>query len=227
MVRLKEIIKTNKIIKISSGETLSSALAKLSTSHDSGFVFSGEGKYLGLINPYYTIIKASYPSNAKVEHCLFHAPHIYLNTPLNKLAQLFIDSKVHYLPVFDHEERFIGIISARRLLDSFVNMDLFSISIKDFLKTKKNVIHIVYNNDLISKAVSIFKEKKISKLIVLDKGKKLKGILSYYDLISFLISPRSTTRRGERVGNKINFYHYPVNHFSKNYVLDFHLVGKS
>ncbi len=219
MVRLTDIIKTNNIIKISSKDTLSAALSKLSTSHDGGFVFSEEGKYLGVINPYYTIIKASYPSNAKVEHCLFHAPHVYLNTPLNKLAQLFIDSKIHYLPVFDHEEKFIGIISARRLLSSFIGLDLFNISIKEFLKTKKNPTYVIYENDLISKAISTLKEKRISKLIVINKDNKLKGILSHYDLIAFLISPRNSTHRGDRVGNKINFYHYPVTHFSKTYVL--------
>jgi len=219
MVRLTDIVKTDNIIKISSGSSLSSALSKLSTSHDSCFVFSEEGKYLGVINPYYTIIKASYPANAKVEHCLFHAPHVYLNTPLNKLSQLFIDSKIHYLPVFNQEDKFIGIISARRLLASFIGMGLFDVLIEDFLKTKKNPTYVIYENDLISKAISLFKEKRISKLVVVNKENRIKGILSHYDLIAFLISPRSTTHRGDRIGNKINFYHYPVTHFSKSFVL--------
>ncbi len=219
MVRLKDIVKTTNVIKISSSETLSSALLKLSTSHDGGFVFSEDGKYLGVINPYYTIIKASYPSNAKVENCLFHPPHVYLNTPLNKLAQLFIDSKIHYLPVFDENEKFIGIASARRLLGFFMKFDLFNISIGDFLKKKKNQIFVVYDDDLISRAVSIFKEKRISKLIVVNKDMKLKGILSHYDLISFLASPRNSTRRGDRIGDKISFHHYPIKRFAKTYVL--------
>ncbi len=219
MVRLTDLVKTNNVIKISPQDTLTMALAKLSTSHDSGFVFSKEGKYLGVINPYYTVIKASYPANAKVEHCLFHAPHVYLNTQLNKLAQLFIDSKVHYLPVFNQEEKFIGIVSARRLLASFRGLSLFNVSVKVFLKTKKNFTYTINENDLISKALNLLKEKRISKLIVVNKDNRLRGILSYYDLIAFLVSPRHSSHRGDREGNKVSFYRYPVRHFSKSYVL--------
>lgn len=219
MAKIKDIVKTDNIIKIFSSETLSTALSKLSTSHDSCFVFSDDDKYLGVINPYYSLIRASYPSNAKVEHCLFHAPHVHVNTPINKLAQLFIDSKIHYLPVFDEKEKFIGIISARRLLSTFKDSPTFKIPIDEFLKTKKNPTYTIYEDGLVSQALSIFKEKKISKLIVVNKDFKLKGILSYYDLIAFLISPRNSAHRGDRVGNKINFYHYRVTNFAKTYVL--------
>ena len=48
---------------------------------------------------------------------------------------------------------------------------------------------------------------------------RLKGILSYYDLISYLISPKKSAHRGERIGNKISFYHLRVKNFSKSCVL--------
>ncbi|PIV37581.1 hypothetical protein COS31_04065 [Candidatus Roizmanbacteria bacterium CG02_land_8_20_14_3_00_36_15] len=219
MVRLKDIIKNENIIRVSSQDTLSSALAKLSTSHDGAFVFSGENKYLGIINPYYCLFKTSYPYNAKVENCLFHAPRIKINTPINKVARLFIESKIHYLPVFDNQDKFIGIISARRLIEANKDSPLFKIKIGDYLKTKKNLLISVYENDLVSRALTLFKEKKVSKLLVLSKYLKLKGILTYYDLISYLIKPRNVERRGDRVGDKINFYHYQVKNFAKNYIL--------
>lgn len=219
MVRLKDIIKTDNIIKIKPDETLSSALSKLTTSHDGGFVFSEDQRYLGIINPYYCLIKASHPSNAKVEHCLVHAPRIRLNMPINKIAKLFIESKIHYLPVFDQQEKFIGIISARRLISSFKNLDIFKIPIKEYLKIKKTPLVTINENDLISQALAVFKEKKFSKLIVIGQDFKLKGILSYYDLISYLISPKNSAHRGERVGNRINYYHLRVKNFAKSYVL--------
>jgi len=218
MTRLKDILKTD-VIKLNTGETLSSALSRLTTSHDGGFVFSDDNRYLGMINPYYCLIKASYPSNAKIEHCLFHAPKIKINTPIAKIAQLFMESKVHYLPVFNENEKFVGIISARRLLSSFKDSDIFKVPIYAFLKTKKNSTYTISEDDLISQALTIFKEKKISKLIVINQHMKLKGILSYYDLISYLVSPKNSVHRGDRVGNKVNFFHYRVKNFSKSYVL--------
>lgn len=218
MSRIISLLKTNNIIKVDPSETLSSVLNKLSTSHDAAFVFD-KNKYLGVINPYYTLIKSSYPANTKVKHCLFHPPRVYFNTPIDKVAQFFIDSKVHYLPVFNEKDEFLGIVSARRFLTLFKNTDLFKISIADYLKTRKKPLYVVSNKDNIGRAINIFKEKKISKLVVVDEQMKLKGILSYYDLISFLTSPKISTQKGDRSGAKINFYHYPISQFIKTFVL--------
>lgn len=102
-MRLLNLLKENNIIKISSQSTLSQALNKLSTSHDAVFVFDENNKFLGIINPYYHLIKNSYPPNIKVEKCVFNPPRIYINYPLTKVAELFIQSKIHYLPVFDQK----------------------------------------------------------------------------------------------------------------------------
>ena len=108
MLQLKDIIKTEGIIKLLPDDTLSYALAKMRTSHDASFVFDEKNQFLGVINPYYALIKSSYPGNAKVKHCLYHPPKININFPPAKVAGLFSESKVHYLPVFDDNEKFLG-----------------------------------------------------------------------------------------------------------------------
>ncbi len=218
MSRLISILKTNNVIKVSPEDTLSKVLSNLSTSHDAAFVFE-EDKYLGVINPYHTVIKSSFPSNTKVRHCLFHPPKVYLNTPINKVVEFFINSKVHYLPVFDQSEKFIGIVSARRFLNYFKDSQVFQITIKEFLKNKKKPLYVINEREKVSKAVNILKEKKISKLVVIDSQMKLKGVLSYFDIIHFLISPKDSIQKGDRVGVKINYLNYPVSNFVKTYVL--------
>lgn len=211
MALLREIIKTEDIIKIYHGENLSSAFSKLSTSHDAAFVFSSDKKYLGVINPYYCLIKSSYPGNAKVENCLFHAPRIKVNFPISKVAQLFIESKIHYLPVFNEKQEFIGIITARRLISKFQDSPLFNISIGDIIKTKKKPLVCIFEDDLVTRAISLFKDEKISKLVVIGKDGRLRGILSYYDLINYLATPKESTTR--------SFYYMKVRNFSKSFVL--------
>src|SRR3989339_1957675 len=119
-MRLLNILKENNIIRVSPTDHLSKVLSKLSTSHDAAFVFNDENKYMGIVSPYFTMIKSSLPANTKVEHCLTHTAKVYLNYPLSKVCELFIQSKIHYLPVFDPEprgvqgkfqEKFLGIIS--------------------------------------------------------------------------------------------------------------------
>lgn len=218
MSRLISILKTNNIIKVDKNQTLAQALSKLTTSHDAAFVFDNE-RFLGLISPYYTIIRCSYPANTKIINCLYHPPKIYLNTPIKKVVKFLIQTKVHYLPVFDYQEKFVGIVSARRLLKFFFQSNFFKISIKDFLKKKKKPLFLITIDDQINKALNIFREKKISKLVVVDNDMRLRGVLSYYDLINFLISPQGSARRGDRSGAKTGFSRYLVSQFAKTYVL--------
>lgn len=216
---LQDIIKTNNIIRIAPHDNLSSALSKLKTSHDSAFLFNDENKFLGLVNPYYSLIKSSFPGNAKVEHYVYHPPKIYIDYSVEKTTQLLIESKVHYLPIFDRQENFIGIISARRLMLHFRNLPIFKVQIKNILKHKAKPLSVVFEDDTVQRAVNLFKLTKHSKLIVVNKDEKLKGILSYYDLISYLVSPKTSEKRGEREGNKTNFYHHKVKNFAKSYML--------
>ena len=200
-------------------ENLSHALSRICTSHDAAFIFDDKNQFLGLINPYYALIKSSFPGNAKVRHCLYHPPKVRVNFSIPKVAELFAESKVHYLPVFDDQDGFLGIISARHLLSYYLDSPWFAIPIRDILKMKNKPVITIYEEDTVSSAINSFKKTKVSKLIILNKNLKLKGILSYYDLISYLVSPRDSSKRGEREGNHISFNHLKIKNFIKTYTL--------
>jgi len=217
---LLDILKTEKIIKVDEEEILSTVLKQLRSSHDAAFVFSKKNNFLGVINPYYCIIKSSYPVNVKVKHCLYHPPKIYLDMPLTQVAKLLMESKVHYLPVFSdkNSNNFLGIISARRLLSYFKNLDLFKVKISEILKTKKPLVSID-ENESVNKAIDLFRKTHYSKLIVVNGGGRLKGMLSYFDLISCLALPKKRESFGERKGEKTSFLNQPVKNFAKTYVV--------
>lgn len=217
-MRLLNILKDNNIIKSSPTDLLANVLSKLSTSHDAAFIFF-DGKFLGVINPYYSVIKASHPGNTKVVHCLSHPPKIYLNFPLVKVCDAFIQSKIHYLPVFDEKEKFLGIISARRVLKYLYNLPIFKIKIEKFIKEKNKPIMAVYEDDSIAKAVSLFKSTKLSKLIVINRDMKIRGILSYYDLIAYVMIPKESPGRGERTGKKVHYLNHQIKNLVKTSVL--------
>jgi len=218
-MRLLNILKENNIIKVSPEDHLSKVLSKLSTSHDAAFVFDKEDKYMGIVSPYFTMIKSSMPANTKVQHCLTHTAKIYLNYPLSKVCQLFIESKIHYLPIFDEKDKFLGIISARRILSYFKDLSIFKVGVEKIIIKRWQGLITVHENDTITQAINLFKSKKISKLIVINHDKKLKGVLSYYDLIKLMISPKYSSHHGERANEKISFYNYRVKNFAKSYVL--------
>lgn len=218
-MRLLNVLKNTNIIKVSPESSLSSALSKLSTSHDAGFVFDDKNKYLGVISPYYTVIKKAHPGNTKIIHCLTHPPKIYLNYPISKVCELFIQSKIHYLPVFNNDDSFLGIISVRRVLSHFKSLPLFKTKIEKILKSRfRPLITIKYDGN-INEALHLFKTKKFSKLVVVDNFGKLKGVLSYYDIVNFIVGPKNKQGRGERSGNKSSLLNLHVKTFAKSYVL--------
>ena len=217
-MKVHTIIDSDDVIKVLPEDTLSSALSKLKSAHDAAFVFDHDEKYLGLINPYSSVIKTSLPSNAKILNCLFHAPRIGIHFSISKIAQLMNESKVHYLPVFDDNEKFLGRISARALLRNLQHLDIFSTQITEFIKTKKQKLISVYEDDSISNALQIFKTTKVSKLVVVNKEFRLKGIISYYDLISFLVSPKKKDRSSGD-GDKHSILNKRVRNFAKSFVL--------
>lgn len=215
----QKIIKTENIIKISSDELLESALKKLSSSHDAAFVFDEKNNFLGVVNPYYCLIKSSFPANTKVINCLFHPPKLKMNDSLIKVAEALINSKVHYLPIVDDKDKFVGIVSARRLLKFFLEDERFKIKINDVLKFKKKPLLVVKEDDTVGFVLKNFQKTHYSKLVVVDRDFKLKGLLSYFDLIYYLMMPKHKAHMGERNGTKINFYHQPVRNFMKTFVL--------
>src|SRR3989304_5301439 len=111
------ICKKENIIKVSPDDTLSKTLTFFSSSSDAAFVFDQKQNFLGVINPYYCIIKKSYPANTKVKHCLIHPPRVDINASLKKVAHLMLDTKIYFLPVFK-DDKFFAIISARRIISA-------------------------------------------------------------------------------------------------------------
>jgi predicted transcriptional regulator len=220
-MRLLSILKENNIIKVSPDDHLSHVLTTLATSHDSAFVFDENDKYIGVVNPYFTMIKSSLPGNTKVAHCLTHTARVHLNYPISKVCELFIQSKIHYLPVFsnDKEEKFLGIISARRILSYFKDQVIFKVKIDEIIRKRWRGAVTIFEDDTISQAIHLFKTKKISKLVVVNQDRKLKGVLSHYDIIKLMISPKYSIHRGEINSEKTSLYNLRVKRFEKTYVL--------
>lgn len=211
----RDIVKTENIIRVQARDTLSSALSRLASSHDAAFVFTKEEKYIGIINPYYTLIQTSYPGATKVEHCVFHPPRVHVEDDLARIAQLMTESKIHYLPIFNGGKDFIGITTARRLLKEIRKMPVAKTKIMDISNGKNGGVVSVYEDESIDHALQLFKQHKISKLIVMDRGMKLRGILSYYDLIPNMVAPGDRITKTDRK----HFINLKVKNYAKKTLL--------
>lgn len=219
MIDLASIIKKDNIFRISPNDSLAHSLSKLSSSHDAGFVFDND-KFLGLINPYYCLIRSSHPGNSKVVNCLHHPPKVYIDYPIDRVATLFVESKIHYLPVFDRSENFLGIITARRLLSRLKEQPVFKKRVDDLLGFFGRMpLVVVYDDASVSQAINLFKKSKKSKLVVINRDMKLKGVLSYYDLINVMMTTKNKGGRQDIKSNKSHLFSQRIKNYIKTFVL--------
>ena len=216
-MNLSEILKTEGIITVSPSDTLSHALGRLSSSHDAAFVLDENEELVGVVNPHYCLINNSFPGNAKVSHCMIKPPKVGLDTEVAEIARLMTESKMHYLPIYDNE-KFAGIISARRILKSLAKEPGLRTPISSLIKPDRG-IKAVFENDTIARALRLFKDFRVSKLVVLNQARKLAGVLAFYDLISYLASPKEREGSGDRKGVKTPFLNYQVKNFMKTSIL--------
>lgn len=189
MKNIGDFLKKNNIIRVSLEDSLSEALGQLSSSHDAAFVLDEKDVFKGVVNPYYTLIQTTaYDGNTKVSKALYHPPKIKSSDTLERIAEMMISSKIHYLPVFDDEDAFTGITSARRLL-SIMRDSVKNIRLSQITSGKKRGVLSIDENATMADAIQKFQNEKVSKLVVDGKNGKLRGVLSYYDVIPYMIAP--------------------------------------
>ncbi len=193
-----DILKTEGIIRFQTSQTLSQALASLTTSHDAAFVFDDDNEFVGVVSPYYLFSNRSYKAESKLKSCVKMPPKLQAQMSLSKAARAMIESKIHYLPVVDDKGNFIGIATIRRLLEAVIarhilNNDRIIFSQRPLITTTADMT--------LSQAISLMAREKIARLPIVNAENRLIGIITQYDLrgiVKNTETPGKQDRRGEK-----------------------------
>lgn len=122
------------------------------------------------------------------------------DTMLKDVKALFESENIHHILVVDHQDKFAGIISDSDLLlllDWGTRFNLPSSTSKNaFLLTSNLAKDIMESNvvklhpdDVLRKAVQLFRENYFRALPVVDENDNLKGIITTYDLMILAYTP--------------------------------------
>ncbi len=211
-----DIYKTTDIVKVSKGDSLASALNSLTSSHDSAFVFDNDA-FLGVITPFFAAIRSHHPPATKVENALVHPPRVEVTDDVSDVARLMMESKMHFLPVFE-KNTFLGVVSARRILSRLAHDPVFKVSLRSTIGAKQQLITVSVD-DPITKVLHLFKEHNVSKLVVVAPDMKLAGIIAQYDVINLLTTPKDRQTYGVLGGEKVSHTAVHVKNLYKSNVL--------
>jgi CBS domain-containing protein len=114
----------------------------------------------------------------------------------------------------------VGITSGRRILREIQKLPVAKTPVMQVYESRNGGVVSVYDNDSINTALQLFKEHKISKLVVIDKNMKLQGILSYYDLVPYLIADgQGEKRRSLKSKEKEHLMNMKVKGYAKKTML--------
>ncbi len=184
----KQLLKTSGFKKAQINDPASRVLSQLKSSHDAVFIFEGK-KFVGLVNLYYSFLKKRPIATEKVLKVLYTPAKIFLNTPVEEVARLMVESRVYQLPVFEQNGEFRGVISYQSILRLMVADPLMRKKVKDILPVRQPIF--IFLKDDIDKARHLMLEKRTSRLVVLDREEKAVGILSSFDLRKVVVPKES------------------------------------
>lgn len=118
----------------------------------------------------------------------------YLTDDLTKAAEIMRLKDCGAVPVVDEKERLVGIITDRDICLSVAESDKKTSEVKINEVIGKRIFTCGEDDDL-KDALKKMKRAKIKRLPVVDKNKKLVGILSITDFLTSLKKDRSIRKK--------------------------------
>ena len=145
------------------------------------------------------------PERTKLEKVMHQPPEFETDDSLVELCDLRINSGRKLL-VHTSGDKLEGVVGDQEFLDTFKDVEeLGRVSTRDIETTE---LTEVFEQDSLEKARHVMLDNNISRLPVLDKNGKLKGILHSTDLLNTMVprqSPDSGGTSGSRSGsNEVN-----------------------
>jgi len=134
----------------------------------------------------------SNPEKTKVSSIMnFPPPEISPETKINEAAKLILKTGLRALPVVENK-KVVGIVSIFDIVEAASKTKEFRQTIAETVMSIPEIITIY---DDIGRARFLMREKNISRLPVVDKNKKLCGVVTIFDLLK-AVKPK----------DRINFY---------------------
>ena len=207
-----DVLKTTGILKAKPDNTLSQIISKLRNSHDAVFVFDNKDKFLGVVSFANIFKHNSIKDNSRLKNICKMPPKPNISARISEIAKLMINTQIYFLPIFDNDNNFLGIVSANRLFKFVITNHL--LKGKDRLIFSPRQMITIKPDESIATVWQKLQSSKNSKALALDDQGNISGIVSRYDFRHLKITGQRTAR-GSRIGEKTSELDQPVNGYLK------------
>lgn len=184
---------TCKLIKeyliVNANEPISKIIPKLKS--DKQVVVFDNDKYLGIVTRKNVLKEGISLPEEKISNLVFKPPAVYDDTSDLDLAKYFIETGAHFLPVLNKQDKnkIDCVVYRLDFLSEVVTTHFKNIKISEIANTNVKTIE---PNDTLAKALSLFHDYGISKLIVYDEG--LQGVITLSNILNYFVHSTQISR---------------------------------
>ncbi len=143
-----------------------------------------KGKYLGVATRKNLLKTGLNMPEEQIGTFAYKPPYITSQLDDLTLAKYFIESGLHYMPVFEEQDKntIVEIIHRTDFLANVVTPILSQQKVEEIATTNPKTIN---SKETLAKAVSMFQEYGISKLVVFDDD--LKGVITLSSILTYFL----------------------------------------
>jgi len=130
-----------------------------------------------------------------------------LDETIYDVSKKLYENRITGLPILDDKGKIVGVISQSdivKLLEKYKEEDLKNLSLKDFLKKRKKRLIVASPNSTIKRLIRLMVKYDISRVPIVDKEKKLVGIVTKSDIVKLISSKLKTYSEKEEDKDKIS-----------------------
>jgi len=179
---------------------LESVIFRFTSSHTPLFGMDDKNKFCGLLTIKKSLFSRRNGPKTLIHSCLIQPPLINKGTKVEEILGMMRGLGLYSLPVFDKKGRIRGLVSAKNILKQLIKKKVFLEIISDELPVKKVIT--INGNETVGRAFNLFRDKNISRLVVINRWGKIDGVVTKRDILSAYLRPSNRQRFSTKGGLK-------------------------
>jgi len=179
---------------------LSSIINRFPNTHTPLFAYENDKEFAGLLTLHNTLFKQRYNPSTLIRSRLLKPPQLLNNTSISEILQSMGSLKLYTLPIFDDNGKIVGIVKAKPILKNLILKQIFTETMVE--NVPKRTVVTILEKSTVGDAFQMFSQHALSRLIVVDKNNKIKGVVTKRDILSPYLNPTKHQRFSTRSHQK-------------------------
>lgn len=180
----KYCIDLPEVVKVSPSDTLQNLLPKLDSSHWPSFVMEDD-KLVGIVWLHHVLFKKRPDPASQIKSYMIKPPQITKKTSLAETIRTMLDLRLYMLPVITARNEIEAVVTARNILEQIFKDGI--VSARMTARLQPTPAFGISEETNIKSLFGKMRQNNVSRAIVTDSSRNIKGIVSRRDIYTALL----------------------------------------